>query len=116
MDNAAQENDLDASIAAEIAQPEQEVAPAEVVEQVGSNENEADPAPAQENIEEKSEPDAFTKRINKITADKYGEQRRADGLQEELNALKAAQNPVKPLGDAPTLEDSGFDEDLSYIF
>lgn len=111
MENAAQENDLDASIAAEMAQPETQTEPEATTEAVESNEIEADPAPAQENIDEKSEPDAVTKRINKITADKYGEQRRADGLQAELDALKAAQNPVKPLGEAPTLEDSGFDEE-----
>ena len=110
MENAAQENELDASIAAEIALPETPAEP-EVIEAQPSNENEAEPAPAQENVEEPSEPDAVTKRINKITADKYVEQRRANGLQEELDALKAAQNPVKPLGEAPTLEDSGFDED-----
>ena len=110
MDNAAQENDLDASIAAEIALPETPAEP-EVIEAQPSNENEAEPAPAPENVEEPNEPDAVTKRINKITADKYVEQRRANGLQEELDALKAAQNPVKPLGEAPTLEDSNFDEE-----
>lgn len=110
MDNAAQENELDASIAAEIALPETPAEP-EVIEAQPSNENEAEPAPAQENVEEPNEPDAFQKRINKITADKHAEKRRADAIQSELDALKSAQNPVKPLGEAPTLEDSGFDED-----
>ena len=111
MTNAAQENDLDASIAAEIAQPEIKAIEGEFIEAKTSDENEADTATAQEDIKEQEEPDAVQKRFNKITADKYGEQRRADGLQEELNALKEAQNVVTPLGKAPTLEDSDYDEE-----
>ena len=111
MENAAQENDLDASIAAEIAQPDTEEIKGDAVEQLESKENEAEPATAQENIEEAEEHDAVQKRINKITADKYAEKRRADAAQEELEALKAKQNPVKPLGAVPALEDFDYDEE-----
>lgn len=56
------------------------------------------PAPAE---------DGFQKRINKVTADKYAEKRRADDLAQRVKELEAAKAPEK----APTLEDFDFDDD-----
>ena len=58
----------------------------------------------------KVDDDGVQKRINKITADKYEQQRRADELQKQLDELRAspkAQEAKKP----PTLEDHDYDED-----
>ena len=83
-----------------------------------------DPAPEQETVtdelntqeesapqpvETPTEPTGAEKRINKITGEKYAQQRRADGLQAELDQLKAAQN-VAPEVKAPTLEEFDYDE------
>lgn len=61
-------------------------------------------------IDEQSDPaqDAVQKRINKITADKYAEKRRADELEAKLKALEAskAQAPME----APQLENFDYDE------
>ena len=51
--------------------------------------------------------DAVQKRINKITADKYAEKRRADELQAKLDAQVS--KPVLP-ADAPQLEDFDYDD------
>lgn len=51
--------------------------------------------------------DGFQKRINKVTADKYAEKRRADELAQRVKELEAAKAPEK----APTLEDFDFDDD-----
>jgi len=82
-----------------------------------------DPAPEQETVEvvsdtpEESAPqtevkpvevDNTQKRINKITAEKYAEKRKADELQRKLDAMQAAQKPVEVK--APTLEDFDYDE------
>ena len=82
-----------------------------------------DPAPEQETVEAVSETteasapqaevkpvevDNTQKRINKITAEKYAEKRKAEGLQRELDALQAAQRPVETK--APTLEDFDYDD------
>ena len=64
----------------------------------------ADSAPA---ADEKPE-DGFQKRINKVTADKYAEKRRADELQRKIDELE--QTPVKVKSEAPKLED--FDHDV----
>lgn len=60
---------------------------------------------------EKPNEDGFQKRINKVTADKYAANRRADNLQVRVDKLEAAQ--AKPELSAPTLEDASidFDED-----
>lgn len=52
--------------------------------------------------------DAVQKRINKITADKYAEKRRADDLQAKLDA-QATVKPALP-ADAPQLEDFDYDD------
>ena len=61
-------------------------------------------------VDTQSDPaqDAVQKRINKITADKYAEKRRADALQAKLDA----QAPAKPElpAEAPQLEDFDYDE------
>jgi hypothetical protein len=56
------------------------------------------------------EPEAsgFQKRINKVTADKYAYQRRAEAAEE---ALKKYSQPEKPSGKIPALEDFDYDED-----
>lgn len=51
--------------------------------------------------------EAVQKRINKITAEKYAEQRRADELQAKLDAKE--NKPTLP-ADAPKLEDFDYDE------
>ncbi len=53
---------------------------------------------------------AIQKRINKITADKYAETRRADELQARLYAQEEAAKPVLP-SSAPDIEDFDYDED-----
>lgn len=58
--------------------------------------------------EEEPKEDGFQKRINKVTADKYTEKRRADALQEELEKLRATPAPI---GKAPTLEEFDHDEE-----
>lgn len=52
-------------------------------------------------------------RINKITADKYNEQRRADDLQKQLDELKSNQPKAEIKSDlvAPELPDDIYDED-----
>ncbi|MCK5600861.1 hypothetical protein KAR91_03270 [Candidatus Pacearchaeota archaeon] len=52
--------------------------------------------------------DAVQKRINKITADKYAEKRRADDLQAKLDA-QVETKPKLP-ADAPQLEDFDYDD------
>ena len=117
---AAQETDLDASIAAEIAKLEEvtedvaleaateAAAEVELEAEQTTNDIEAAPATAQENIEETDEPDAVQKRINKITADRHAETRRADALQAKLDAVNASS--AEPLGDAPQLENYDYDD------
>lgn len=59
----------------------------------------------------KDEPkeDGFQKRINKVTADKYAEKRRADNLQRENDELRA--KPAATPSKAPTLEEFDHDEE-----
>jgi small-conductance mechanosensitive channel len=80
--------------------PEQEPVEAEL-----NTQEESAPQP----VETPTEPTGAEKRINKITGEKYAQQRRADALQAELDKLKAAQN-VAPEVKAPTLEDFDYDE------
>lgn len=54
--------------------------------------------------------DGFQKRINKVTADKYAEKRRADELQRKLDEMTEQPKPVD-LKAAPKLEDFDFDQD-----
>lgn len=68
---------------------------------------EASPASEVDTTSEHAQ-DAVQKRINKITADKYAEKRRADDLQAKLDA-QAEIKPVLP-ADAPQLEDFDYDD------
>lgn len=71
--------------------------------------------PSEDNHEEKS--NSFQDRINKVTADKYTEQRRADDLQKQLDALQSSQTAQAPEAKteeslvAPTLPEDIFDEE-----
>lgn len=61
---------------------------------------------------ENTESDGVQKRINKLTAEKYGEKRRADALQSEIEQLKQSSPVVEknvPQG-KPKLEDFDFNE------
>lgn len=71
--------------------------------------SEAESNPESAPQEEKPKEDGFQKRINKVTADKHAEKRRADELQRKIDELenKAANKPSK----APTLEDFDYDEE-----
>ena len=76
----------------------------------GIEQPEATPESAPEDTEAQPEAkeDGFQKRINKVTADKYTEKRRADKLEQELEELRA-KTPVMP-GAAPKIEDFDYDE------
>jgi hypothetical protein len=75
-------------------------------------ENQDDPvveeSPSGSATETKPE-DGFQKRINKITADKYSEKRRADDLQRQIDELKA--KPAETSVKAPTLDDFDHDDE-----
>ena len=61
-------------------------------------------------VEDDKPVDGFQKRINKVTADKYEETRRADALQARLDKLR--NTPADKVDTkAPTLEDHEYDED-----
>lgn len=72
---------------------------------------EATPESAPEDTETKPEvkEDGFQRRINKVTADKYIEKRRADEAERKLEEYKANAPVVQ--GAAPKLEDFDFDQD-----
>ena len=94
-ENAAltEEATLDQAIIEESKEPE-------AVEPTESAPVEAEEAPKE---------DGFQKRINKVTADKYEQQRRADDLQRQLDEVKAK---PKEVGAPPKLEDFDHDEEL----
>lgn len=80
----------------------------EVVEEVELKpEAESETAPDTDSVEEPAE-DKVQKRINKITADKYTEKRRADAAEKALSEFKA--NNKAPEQAEPTLEQFDFDE------
>lgn len=63
-----------------------------------------------EAVQEAEKPtDNFQTRINKVTADKYAEKRRADELQAKLDQLN--NKPVEKEAKAPTLEDHEYDDE-----
>jgi phage-related minor tail protein len=63
---------------------------------------------APETVDEVPEVDNTQKRINKITAEKYAEKRKAEDLQRRYDELVASQKPAETK--APTLEDYDYDE------
>lgn len=73
---------------------------------------ESDSSPAPEGQQEEKT-DAFQERINKVTAQKYEQQRRADALEAELQAIRAKQSqPVVP--STPELQPPSVPEDYDY--
>lgn len=73
-------------------------------------EAEANPESATDDANtDKPAEDGFQKRINKVTADKYAEKRRADSLQQKLDDLAA--KPAGTPSKAPALEDFDHDEE-----
>lgn len=84
----------------------------QALDSVSSDAAQADSAPANnesESQEVKTESDGFQKRINKVTADKYAEKRRADALQAKLDEL--SKSPSQEQAKAPKLEDYDYDND-----
>lgn len=77
----------------------------QITEEVTQEVNETESAPVKE---EESPSDGFQARINKVTADKYAEKRRADELQRRLDEL---QKPQQEESKAPSLEELNYDED-----
>lgn len=70
---------------------------------------ESAPVEEEDESEVAKEPtDSFQSRINKVTADKYAEKRRADELQKKIDEL---QSKSKPEEAKPTLESFDYDED-----
>jgi len=110
MTEAAQAEEHDIFANDDHVEPEVEAQQEEQQEVV--EDSQADPAPAQEeSVDTPAEPDGVQKRINKITADKYEEKRRADALQARLEALEAQQPVVTQQSTAePTLESCDFDD------
>ena len=78
-----------------------EVVTAEVVQETKPSES------APEDVKPE---DGFQKRINKVTADKYAEKRRADELQRQLDE-RNDKPEVQAVKDAPKLEDFEYDQD-----
>lgn len=86
--------------------PPLDPAPEQVTEQAASETPEASAPQAEDKPVEN---DGFQKRINKVTAEKYAEKRRAEALQRQIDDMKAAA-PQQPEVKAPTLEDHNYDE------
>lgn len=79
--------------------------PAQEQEKVNADVEQTESAPV---AEEAPKEDGFQKRINKVTADKYAEKRRADDLQRKLEEMQAT---PKQASKAPALEDFDHDEE-----
>tara|TARA_R110000824_G_scaffold188319_1_gene369663 strand:+ start:9231 stop:9983 length:753 start_codon:yes stop_codon:yes gene_type:complete len=60
-------------------------------------------------VDDATEVDNTQKRINKITAEKYAEKRKAEDLQRRYDELVANQKPIETK--APTLEEFDYDEE-----
>ena len=86
--------------------PPLDPAPEQVNESVESETPEASAPQAEDKPVEN---DGFQKRINKVTAEKYAEKRKAEALQRQIDDMKAAA-PQQPEVKAPTLEDHNYDE------
>lgn len=82
---------------------------AQIAEAANPVELESAPEPEIEKVEPEVKEDGFQKRINKVTADKYAEKRRADDLQRKIDEMETAR-PAAVKGDAPKLEDFDYDE------
>lgn len=79
--------------------------PEEVVEapQLGADTNESEPesSPAPVEVQEENKPNVFQERIDKVTAQKYEQQRRADALEAKLREIEASKPAVTPDMPAP---------------
>ena len=112
VNQAAQVDPLDAFVQEAIDQDSQQeqvdtptTESAPVVEEVKQDEVVADAV-----VEDDKPVDGFQKRINKVTADKYEETRRADALQARLDKLE--NNSVDKVdAKAPTLEEYEYDDE-----
>lgn len=102
---AAQDDPLDVFVQEALDQgSEQSEVESPQVESAPTQEEPAIEAPASE----EKPSDGYQKRINKVTADKYAEKRRADDLQAKLDAIN---NAPKPEQVKPTLESHDYDEE-----
>lgn len=87
-----------------------EIAQAQEPEQIETPEAVEPLESAPADTEAQPKEDGFQKRINKVTADKYAEKRRADELQKRVEELEAGK--VQTTTDnAPKLEDFDYDQD-----
>tara|TARA_R110000868_G_C10972546_1_gene770348 strand:- start:9822 stop:10643 length:822 start_codon:yes stop_codon:yes gene_type:complete len=69
-------------------------------------------APTEGDVDEPEEPDAVQKRINKITAEKYEERRKAEKLQRELEELRANKSGTnQPTQGEPKLADFDYNDE-----
>ncbi len=76
----------------------------------GEIDTETDAKPSESAPEDVKPEDGFQKRINKVTADKHTERRRADDLQRQLNELNNV-TPAVEAKAAPKIEDFEYDQD-----
>jgi len=84
----------------------------EVVQQVNDIQADNKESAPLEDKQTANESDNFQKRINKVTADKYAEKRRADELQAKVDELsQVAGQPQSVSEKPPVLEDFDYDED-----
>lgn len=105
---AAQIDPLDAFVQESIDQDSQQVSEANQTAESAPVQD-AKPETPETTEAEKPAEDGFQKRINKVTADKYAQERRANDLQARIDKLEAAQ--AKPELSAPTLGDADIDYD-----
>ena len=85
--------------------------PPPVVEEVAEPEavSESSPEPG---ADQEPKADGVQKRINKLTADKYEQQRRADGLQAQLDAAQAEKPQAAPdMSEAPKPPEDMYDSE-----
>lgn len=91
----------------------------DAIDQASANDSTDTPNTESAPVEDASEPkpteaekptgDGFQKRIDKVTADKYSEKRRADDLQKQLDAIKSSE--AKEVLTKPKLDDASIDYD-----
>ena len=86
------------------------VAEAETKEESVPQEVETPETETSEPIAEEPKQDGFQKRINKVTADKWEQQRRAEAAEARLAELQANQASTPSTSTEPTLEDFDYDD------
>lgn len=109
--NAAQVDPLDAFVQEAIDQDSVEVATENQTTESAPVENAQEPESTEA---EKPPEDGFQKRINKVTADKYAEIKRAEAANKRADDLQARLDTIeanKPTLEKPTLEQHDYDED-----